>query len=66
MVIPPDFETEKTSSDVMVAEGATVRLECYATGYPQPNISWKREDGGDIVIRELSGQKSKGETKHEQ
>lgn len=55
VVVPPDFIMEETSSDVMVPEGGTVKLVCRAKGYPSPHITWRREEGAEIVIRDQSG-----------
>ncbi|EZA62236.1 Lachesin [Ooceraea biroi] len=52
IVVPPDFISEATSSDVMVGEGGQVKLTCRARGIPPPRITWRREDGKDIIIRE--------------
>ncbi|KAK1117097.1 hypothetical protein K0M31_017019 [Melipona bicolor] len=51
IVVPPDFIPEETSSDVMVREGGQVKLTCRARGVPPPSISWRREDGKNIIIR---------------
>ena len=39
-----------SSSDMVQTEGSNVTLECVANGSPQPHITWKKEDGGDIRI----------------
>ncbi|XP_025834368.1 lachesin isoform X2 [Agrilus planipennis] len=52
VVIPPDIINEETSGDVMVPEGGSAKLVCKARGHPQPSITWKREDGGEIIARE--------------
>lgn len=62
VVIPPDFISEETSSDVMVPEGGTARISCRAQGMPEPRIMWRREDGADIVLRDPHGGKTKGRT----
>ncbi|KAG8229389.1 hypothetical protein J437_LFUL000910 [Ladona fulva] len=62
VVVPPDIINEETSGDVMVPEGGTVKLTCHARGYPVPHVLWRREDNADIVIREPSGVKTKGNT----
>jgi hypothetical protein len=64
VVVPPDIINEDTSGDVMVPEGGTVKLTCRANGYPVPHVLWRREDNVDIVIKEPSGVKTKGELKH--
>ncbi|KYM78243.1 Lachesin [Atta colombica] len=52
IVVPPDFDPEATSSDMMVGEGGQVKLTCRARGVPEPRVSWRREDGKPIIIRE--------------
>lgn len=61
VVIPPDFIPEETSGDVMVPEGGTARVSCQARGTPRPRIMWRKEGGSDIVIRNASGIKNKGQ-----
>ncbi|CAL7946794.1 unnamed protein product [Xylocopa violacea] len=51
IVVPPDFIPEDTSSDVTVREGGQVMLTCRARGVPPPRVSWRREDGTNIIIR---------------
>ncbi|CAB0017758.1 unnamed protein product [Nesidiocoris tenuis] len=51
VVIPPDIIYEETSGDMMTMEGGSVKLVCKARGYPEPKITWRREDGGDIILR---------------
>ncbi|PSN29181.1 hypothetical protein C0J52_28423 [Blattella germanica] len=60
VVVPPDFVNEDTSGDVMVPEGGVVKLTCRARGYPVPHVLWRREDNADLVIKEPSGAKTKG------
>lgn len=40
--IPPVISDNSTRS-VITTVGANVRLQCYASGFPQPQISWRRE-----------------------
>lgn len=62
MVIPPDIISEETTNDLMVPEGGAAKLVCKARGYPKPEITWKREDGTEIISRTgLSGGKTKRE-----
>lgn len=44
----------------MVPEGGVVKLTCRASGYPDPYIQWRREDGKDIIIKEVSGLRTRG------
>lgn len=53
VLVPPDFLSGETSSDVMVREGGQVTLTCHAKGVPQPTVSWRREDGKDIILRQV-------------
>ncbi|XP_014238305.1 lachesin-like [Trichogramma pretiosum] len=55
VVIPPDIMDE-TSEGLVAHEGGNIKLRCVATGSPEPNVTWKREDGHKIVLRE-NGQK---------
>ncbi|VVC45395.1 Immunoglobulin subtype,Immunoglobulin-like domain,Immunoglobulin-like fold,Immunoglobulin subtype [Cinara cedri] len=50
VVVPPDILDYPTSSDMVVHEGSNVTLQCAATGYPNPTITWRREDTKNIVI----------------
>lgn len=51
VVIPPDIIYEETSGDMMVPEGSSAKLICKARGFPKPKITWRREDGRDIIAR---------------
>ncbi|XP_034948618.1 lachesin-like [Chelonus insularis] len=55
VVIPPDIISEETSGDLMVPEGSSAKLTCKARGYPEPEITWRREDRGDIIVRDTNG-----------
>lgn len=41
--IPPVISDNSTRS-VITSAGASISLQCYATGFPQPSISWRREN----------------------
>lgn len=60
VLVPADFIAEETSGDIMVPEGGTARVCCRAKGSPEPQVMWRREDSGDIVIRNSNGSKTKG------
>lgn len=38
----------KAPSNVVVKVGSTAKLECSATGFPMPKISWQKDDGVDF------------------
>ena len=60
VVIPPDIISDDTSGDIMVPEGSPVKLTCNARGFPEPTITWRREDNTAIMLRSQSGTKSEG------
>lgn len=40
---PPVISDNSTQS-LVISEGKSVQMECYAGGYPHPTISWRREN----------------------
>ena len=36
--------SDNSTQSVVAKEGEEVKLECYASGFPTPRISWKREN----------------------
>ena len=40
----PPFITDNSTRFKVVAEGGEVQLECYADGFPKPEIIWLREN----------------------
>ncbi|XP_029036232.1 lachesin-like [Osmia bicornis bicornis] len=56
VVIPPDIMDDESAEGMVTHEGGNVRLRCVATGSPTPTVTWKREDGRNIILRE-DGQK---------
>jgi len=45
---PPTIVQGEMTQTVNVYEGDNVTLSCAATGYPTPNISWVRVNGGTL------------------
>lgn len=45
---------------MMVPEGGSAKLICRAKGFPQPKITWRREDGREIIARNGPHGKTKG------
>ncbi|XP_071037113.1 neurotrimin-like [Parasteatoda tepidariorum] len=48
VVVPPYLDEKLTSSDMDVKEGSDVSLRCVAKGSPEPENTWRREDGLEI------------------
>ena len=53
---PPDIIIgPNTSNDTIVAEGDSITLKCEFEGYPEPTVTWTREDPTPIVQRNSQG-----------
>ncbi|CAG9803944.1 unnamed protein product [Chironomus riparius] len=50
VVVPPNIDDQQTSTDIVVREGANVKMKCSANGSPLPTIKWKRDDAMKINI----------------
>ncbi|CAF4830075.1 unnamed protein product [Pieris macdunnoughi] len=48
VVVPPMIIDNMTSTDMVVREGTNVTMVCRATGYPEPYVMWRREDGQEF------------------
>ncbi|XP_012283439.1 lachesin isoform X2 [Orussus abietinus] len=48
VTVPPSIVMKDMSTDIVVREASNVTLTCKATGYPEPYVMWRREDGKDI------------------
>ncbi|XP_035228534.1 lachesin-like, partial [Stegodyphus dumicola] len=57
VLVPPAIIDSGTSSDTVVEERSKVSLRCEASGYPMPNITWRREDGKQINTGSFGGHK---------
>ncbi|XP_059480753.1 lachesin isoform X2 [Neocloeon triangulifer] len=44
LVRQPPVIADNSTRGIVVKEGQSVQLECYAGGFPLPRISWRRED----------------------
>lgn len=53
--VPPSIIDNMTSTDMVVREGSDVTLVCRASGYPEPYVMWRREDGQDFNYNGESG-----------
>ncbi|XP_072929196.1 lachesin-like isoform X2 [Epargyreus clarus] len=62
VVVPPSIIDNMTSTDLVVREGSDVTLVCRASGYPEPYVMWRREDGGDFNYNGESVSVVDGET----
>jgi hypothetical protein len=56
VTVPPTIVDRDTSTDMVVRETANVTLMCKATGYPEPYVMWRREDGEDIIYNGENGE----------
>ncbi|KAK9293995.1 hypothetical protein QLX08_011240 [Tetragonisca angustula] len=56
VLIPPDIVDDESANGMVTHEGGEVKLKCNATGSPKPTVTWKREDGRNIILR-VDGQK---------
>lgn len=56
IAVPPFILPKETSTDMVVREGSNVTLTCKASGYPEPYVMWRREDGKNINYNGDSGE----------
>ncbi|GFV89888.1 lachesin [Trichonephila clavipes] len=57
-VVPPSILEADTSTDTVVEERAKVSLRCSASGYPPPQVSWRREKSKDINLGSVGNTKN--------
>lgn len=60
VLVPPDFTTDTSSADVLTPEGHGVTLVCRARGNPEPVVTWRREDGEGIMVKDSLGNRQLG------
>lgn len=60
VLVPPDFTSDTSSADVLTPEGYAVKLVCRARGNPEPIVTWRREDGEGIMVKDSLGNRQLG------
>ncbi|XP_034933668.1 lachesin [Chelonus insularis] len=55
--IPPDIMDDESTDGYVTQERGNIKLRCVATGIPQPTVTWRREDGRNITLREEGREK---------
>jgi len=50
LTVPPDILDYPTSTDMAVREGGNVSMQCAASGFPTPSITWRKEGGHSISL----------------
>lgn len=40
----PPIITDNSTQSIVASEENSVQMECYASGYPTPTITWRREN----------------------
>ena len=52
VVVPPDImDLDENLNHLTTEENSEICLQCRATGSPKPEITWRREDGKNIILR---------------
>lgn len=58
VVIPPDImDLDDIADQLTTRENGDLQLRCRATGTPTPGVTWRREDGRNITLRNEHGVK---------
>ena len=55
LLVPPQIVDKGTTDGVVAREGSNVTLTCQATGHPEPNITWRKEDGSEFIHNGVPG-----------
>lgn len=48
----PPIILDTSTQSIVASEGKSVQMECYASGYPKPTISWRRENNAILPTGE--------------
>ena len=60
-LVPPEIiDAESSPSTVNIRENYNASLTCKASGIPEPEIIWKREDGRKIVLKRKKKEGKRG------
>nr|CAH7717532.1 unnamed protein product [Callosobruchus chinensis] len=59
--ISPDILPDNEVPESMIKEGGNITLRCKATGVPEPTVTWRREDGNNIIMRSDGNREKQGE-----
>ena len=52
VLTPPDIKDQEGELDRLTSfERGDIWLKCHTTGNPKPEVTWRREDGRNIVLR---------------
>merc|ERR1712141_181127 len=68
VVVPPEIiDAESSPSTVNIRENYNASLTCKASGIPEPEIIWKREDSRKIILKrkKKEGKREKNEVRGE-
>ena len=59
--VPPQIiDSESSPSTVNIRENYNASLTCKASGIPDPEIIWKREDGRKIILKRKKKEGKRG------
>ena len=64
--VPPQIiDSESSPSTVNIRENYNASLTCKASGIPDPEIIWKREDGRKIILKRKKKEGKRGKKNNE-
>lgn len=50
----PPIITDNSTQTVVTRDGESIQMECYASGFPAPKITWRRENNALLPTGELN------------